>query len=416
MQKLKEIVGNLTCQRDVMLRDLETYVIECRRAYNLPKGFNHQTNDALWEIELKDTVLFPEGGGQPSDLGTITPIDQEPIPVLYVFRKKLDAVHICSSPIKQGTQVKVSLDWDRRKDHMQQHTGQHLLSAILEREPYNISTVSWFLGPEISYVELNRKPTSDELEHVEAKCNQIITENIHVTIRTTTEVPSKLPEDYDAENGVVRVVCIGDLDKNPCCGTHVPSTAYLNQLVLLHIVPVRSTNVRLHFVVGDRAIKLLKKSFYQIKSLSISLSCKTDEIEEKLNAINQNVKNLQKSERYWICETGKFEADRVKSDIKHKGVSFVYKENGNSDYFNSVSRHLEKDIQGVVVFCCGEEQKGGQLLIIGDPKKVELMSERVIKIISNIKGGGKHRWQGKISTWKLKEIEQLQKMVEDFYI
>lgn len=187
-------------------------------------------------------------------------------------------------------------------------------------------------------------------------------------------------------------------------------------MVLLHTTSIRSTNVRLHFVVGERAIKLFKKSFYQIKTLSAFFSCKPEEIEEKIDLFSQNMKNLQKSERYWISEAGELEASRIKNDIIHKGVSFVCKANGNNDYFNAIIRNLGKDIQGVVVFCSGESQKSGQLIIIGDPKKVEIMSERVMKVVSNVKGGGKSRWQGKVSVWKPKEIEQLRQVVEDFYI
>ncbi|KAG5520233.1 hypothetical protein PMAC_001311 [Pneumocystis sp. 'macacae'] len=416
-QTVKTIVGNLACQKNAMLKSLETQVVECRLAENLPKTYDYQGNDDLWEIELEDTILFPEGGGQPSDLGTINLLDRTAvIHVLYVFRRGLDAIHLCRSPIKQGTRVRISLDWVRRKDHMQQHTGQHLLSAILEREPYKIPTLSWFLGPDISYIELLQKPTIDELEQVEARCNQVIAENMLVTVENTTETPKTLPSDYDAKKGIIRVVSIGKLDRNPCCGTHVPSTAYLNILVLLHITPIRSTNVRLHFVVGDRAIKLLKNSFYQIKMLSSFFSCRPEEIEEKIHLSNQNIKNLRKSERYWMFEAGESEANRIKNDIIHKGVSFVFKVNGNNDYFNAIIRNLGKNIQGVVVFCSGETQKSGQLIIIGDPKKVEAMSERVMKAVSNVKGGGKSRWQGKVSTWKPKEIEQLQQIVENFYI
>lgn len=90
-------------------------MVECRLAENLPKTYDCQKSSDLWEIELEDTILFPEGGGQPSDLGTIMPIDQTTVVrVLYVFRRGLDAVHLCQSPIQKGKRVIITLDWDRR--------------------------------------------------------------------------------------------------------------------------------------------------------------------------------------------------------------------------------------------------------------------------------------------------------------
>lgn len=112
-------------------------------------------------VEFEDTVLFPEGGGQPFDKGTITILnngassESKTVEVNAILRDKLKAVHIVDEPLEPGTQVKLQVDWDRRLDIMQQHTGQHLLSAVFDT--LKLDTLSWSMGDVINYIELPEK-------------------------------------------------------------------------------------------------------------------------------------------------------------------------------------------------------------------------------------------------------------------
>jgi misacylated tRNA(Ala) deacylase len=99
---------------------------------------------------------------------------------------------------------------------MQQHTGQHLLSAVMDTYE-GLKTLGWGMGSpgDMNYVELPRAPTPFEIEEIQTKCNAIIRENLHITVNTPTAAKTtKLPGDYDKENGVIRVIKIGDLDNN----------------------------------------------------------------------------------------------------------------------------------------------------------------------------------------------------------
>jgi len=129
--------------------------------------------------------------------------------------------------------VEVVLDFDRRFDHMQQHSGQHLLSAIAESYEYRYETVSWSFGVDRCSVELlcpHGPPNMEQLCAIEKKVNTLIREAIPFTVSVSdpkhdnSDRPSSLPSDV---TGVVRVISIGSLDSNPCCGTHVTNTSQL---------------------------------------------------------------------------------------------------------------------------------------------------------------------------------------------
>jgi misacylated tRNA(Ala) deacylase len=166
---------------------------------------------------LSDTV---SGGGQPTDYGTITPMSspsEEPIAIKSIQRQGLQCVYHSPQRLEVGIRVRQDVDFKRRWDHMQQHTGQHLLSAIMDKYD-NLESVGWGMGAEgeINYIDLPRKPTDEEMKTIQEKCNEAIRNNLTITVETPDDAKSdSLPEDYDKEKGVVRIIKIGDIDANP---------------------------------------------------------------------------------------------------------------------------------------------------------------------------------------------------------
>jgi misacylated tRNA(Ala) deacylase len=113
--------------------------------------------------------------------------------------------------------VRQDVKFDRRWDHMQQHTGQHLLSAVMDKHE-NLETLSWGMGAagEMNYVELPRKPSPEEIDSIQRECEEHIRANLPISVEVLdgTDAPS-LPGDYDRDNGVIRIVKIGNIDSNP---------------------------------------------------------------------------------------------------------------------------------------------------------------------------------------------------------
>lgn len=136
-----------------------------------------ETNDPAQEligynVVCENTILFPEGGGQPCDYGTLNGK-----PVRQVKRQDSNAVHFVEMQVKLeiGEQALLQVDWQRRFDHMQQHSGQHLITDLIETE-FGYQTVSWWLGKEVSYIELDTKQLlcRESLDLIENKANDLI--------------------------------------------------------------------------------------------------------------------------------------------------------------------------------------------------------------------------------------------------
>lgn len=205
---------------------------------------------------LADTILFPEGGGQPADRGCLGRIE-----VLDVQKTEGEVRHFLASSVSLGP-VQVRLDWTRRFDHMQQHTGQHVLTAVAQ-ERFGWKTTAFHLGEDRCDIELaTPTPPPEELASLEEAVAEAIREARAVSVSRvdletyqTMKVRSRgLPEGHQ---GDVRLVAIEGLDLNTCGGTHLRSTAELECLKLLGTEAIRG-GIRLFFLAGGRARRRLE--------------------------------------------------------------------------------------------------------------------------------------------------------------
>jgi alanyl-tRNA synthetase len=202
---------------------------------------------AATEVYLDASAFYPNSGGQPSDSGTIGEAQ-----LINVVDEGDRVRHIVDRPVEPGS-YDCSVDWHRRFDHMQQHTGQHLLSAAFE-ELLQLSTLSFHLGTESVTIDLAAGAlTPAQLSQVETRVNEIVFEKRPVTVsyHEATECTGlrKPPE----RAGLVRVVTIADYDRSACGGTHVASTAEIGPVMIRKLDKVRGS-VRVEFACGLRAL------------------------------------------------------------------------------------------------------------------------------------------------------------------
>lgn len=402
------IVGALACQKNSFLKTLSTLVVSCSE---YEKGY---------AVELKDTVLFPEGGGQPYDTGKMVLPDDKEVVVEKVLRNKLTALHITQTPVEAGTPVSLKVDWDRRIDLMQQHTGQHLISAVFDT--YDLETLSWSMGEVVNYIELPRKVEPELVEEVSKKINDLILENVPITVTTPDshggEVDvSHIPSDYDLSKGIVRVVKIGDIDANPCCGTHLQATGQIQAVTLLHQTPVRGGHSRLHFVCGSRVYKYLAKEHGILRAIQGTyLSCQLDEVVEKVEALTTNYKKATSRETNLLKELAAIEASRVFNLFKN-GTTTAYVHRADSvEYITLLQKELltlinnnkeagvDLSSKHTVVLVNGDKGKSGMVKILG-PAAPDILAELKTRL-SNLKGGGKGAsFQGKITKFEKGELD-----------
>lgn len=219
--------------------------------------------DSVWQVSLDRSAFYPTSGGQPFDTGVLRVHGGAglEIPVEQVEEDESGQVwHYVRSPIAAGSAVEGHIDWERRSDHMQQHTGQHLLSAVFQRE-LQAATVSFHLGETTSTIDLAiAPPAHHSLERVERIANEIIGEDRPVTVHAVSRAEAetllasgelrKLPE----REGTIRLVEIAEIDRNACGGTHVRATGQIGGLLVRRIEKV-SRGVRVEFVCGLRAVR-----------------------------------------------------------------------------------------------------------------------------------------------------------------
>ncbi|KAI8284599.1 threonyl and Alanyl tRNA synthetase second additional domain-containing protein [Colletotrichum sp. SAR11_57] len=373
--KRPEVVGALACQRNSYLKTLEAEVISCEKrpppvakkngGKDKSKESNGVGKSEMWLIEFDDSVLFPEGGGQPSDHGTITLLagdSETPIPIEFVERVGLRCVYHSPQLLSPGDRVRQEVDFQRRWDHMQQHTGQHLLSAVMDTHE-NLNTLGWGMGKSgaMNYVDLPRKPTDAELQAIQARCTEIIRSSLPITVETPDDAKvHKMPEDYNQSKGVVRVIRIGDIDRNTA----------------------------------------------------------PQEVVQTVKRTQETSSELKKREKKLLADIAQFEAEAAKAKLKASKAVWLHRGDGNADFVKVVTVNVKDALAasgGLVVVATGEDKQGGQLVVLGQKAGVEALVPKIKDLIKDVKGGGAgDKWQGKVTTWDKGVLVSLKELVEGF--
>jgi alanyl-tRNA synthetase len=226
-----------------------------------------------WGVILDRTALYPTSGGQPHDLGRLGEAN-----VLDVRDEGEEILHVVDKPISDR-EVQGCVDWPRRFDHMQQHSGQHLLSAMfLER--FGRPTVSFHLGVALSTIDLRGpEPTDEILEGAERAANGIIFEGRAITVRYgTAEDLARLGVRKEVErSGILRAIEIEGADLQPCGGTHVERTGQIGTLLVRRCSKMRQ-DWRVEFVCGARAERIARQDFLRVRATADKLSSPPEDL------------------------------------------------------------------------------------------------------------------------------------------
>ena len=252
---------------DSYLQNFEARVVEC-----VPAAPVAGTAGA-WEVVLDQSALYPNSGGQPNDLGKLGEAQ-----VLDVRDEGEEIVHIVDQELKVGEEVHGCVDWPRRFDHMQQHTGQHLLSAVFQ-ERFGLPTVSFHLGEDLCTIDLRGpEPKAEVLEGAQRAANAVLFEDRPVNVRYGT--PEQLAEigvrKEVERQGILRAIEIEGADLQPCGGTHVKSTGQIGLILVRRCTKMRQ-DWRVEFACGGRAGKLAGEDFQLLRKIGEKLSCAPEE-------------------------------------------------------------------------------------------------------------------------------------------
>jgi alanyl-tRNA synthetase len=263
-----------------------------------------ETADDGRRVYLDRTAFYPTSGGQPFDLGTLGGIA-----VRDVIDEEDRVAHLLEAPLG-ATEVAGVIDWDRRYDHMQQHTGQHLLSAVLE-ELFAIRTVSFHLGAESSTIDVDSPSlTADQIERAEDRCAEIIAQARPVQITFEDASADLALRKASARTGTLRIITIDSVDRSACGGSHVRSTAEIGMVLTGKSEKIRGIT-RLEFVCGKRALRRTRSDFRLLASIGRTLSVPPEQAPELLAGLIEKNKSLEKTAQRLATELAKREGKEL---------------------------------------------------------------------------------------------------------
>ncbi|XP_054032910.1 alanyl-tRNA editing protein Aarsd1 isoform X2 [Dryobates pubescens] len=389
--------------------DFATRVVSCRAAELRPEGGGEPLRG--FQVVLEDTILFPEGGGQPDDRGLIGDV-----PVLRVTRRGPEAIHFVQAPLEPGAEVLLSLDWDRRFDHMQQHSGQHLITAIAE-QMFGFKTTSWELGRQRSLIELDTPSvTAEQIEALERSVNEKIRERVPVAVRELAAddpeietVRSRgLPDDHV---GPVRVVDIKGIDSNMCCGTHVSNLSDLQVIKLLGTEKAKKNKTNLVFLAGNRVLKSVEQSHSTEKALTSLLKSGPGEHVEAVKRLHSSVKLLQKNNLNLLRDLAVLIAQDFKSRAAQSQLFVLHRKEGDSEFMNIIANEVRTE-EALLFLTVGDEKDAGLFLLAGPVEAVENLGPRVAELLGGKGAGKRGRFQGKAS--KMSRRGEVQALLQEF--
>jgi alanyl-tRNA synthetase len=274
---------------DSFVRNFSARVLSCSSVNPITTASGPKP---AWEVLLDRTAFYPASGGQPHDLGRLGEAN-----ILDVQDDGEEIAHIVDQELGVGA-VEGCVDWPRRFDHMQQHTGQHLLSAMFQ-ERYGLPTVSFHLGSELCTIDLRGpEPNSHVLQGAQHAANMIIFEDRPVNVRygTADQLAELGVRKEVAREGILRAIEIQAADLQPCGGTHVRSTGQIGMVLVRRCTKIRQ-DWRVEFVCGARAERVAADDFQLLRTIGERLSCAPEEavaaIEKSTAERDASYKNLR---------------------------------------------------------------------------------------------------------------------------
>jgi alanyl-tRNA synthetase len=295
-------------------------------------------------VYLDQTAFYPTSGGQPHDLGMLNDAR-----ITDVIDEGDRIAHIVDTPVI-GDRVEGRVDWERRFDHMQQHTGQHLLSAVLA-EMYGHHTVSVHFGAEYSSLDVDVDAVGrDRIVAVEARANVVVAENRPVT--TSFEDASQasgLRKASDRE-GTLRIVSIADVDRSACGGTHVRATGEIGAILIRKVERVRKS-ARLEFVCGLRAVRRARADFEAIGRIAGALSASLDDAPALVSAQSEQLRAAENDRRRLERELASFRARQLydAASADDRGIRVVRHEAGAMDDLRNLAQAFVTLPRGVLL-------------------------------------------------------------------
>lgn len=338
--------------------------------------------EGRFEVQLDRTAFYPTSGGQPFDTGTIGGV-----PVIDVIDHDDHIGHVVERPVAVGSLVRGEIDWTRRRDHREQHTGQHVLSAAFDAV-CGVATVGFHMGAEVSTVDLNREVTAAEIVAAEERANEIVRENREVSVRmVSADEAATLPlRKASARQGPLRIVEVRDFDVSACGGTHVEHTGEIGSIASLAAERVRG-GTRLSFVCGARAVHALQRLRATTADVARHLGVGTADVVQHVERLQQAARDTERTVRALREELVVLRAREWRTAVETIGTYRVVLrmvEGEEAPALKACAQAIVAD-PGLVVVLVGSGQQIP--IVVGRSSDVEFDAGQLIKLTTAALGG-----------------------------
>ena len=343
-----------------------------------------------YQAVLTRTAFFPEGGGQSADTGFFYTEDGREIPVTDVQEKDGIVFHYITSPVKEGEEIKGKLDFEERFSKMQQHTGEHIISGLVNRH-FGYHNVGFHLGTEEVTMDYDGILTQEDLEQIEMEANQAVAENIPVVVLYPSEEELKnitYRSKIEIE-GQVRIVQIPGYDSCACCAPHVKETGSIGLVKIVGAIHYKG-GMRVSMLCGFRALSDYRMKERNVVKISNLLSAKQEDtaqaverLGQEINRQKEKIKNLQ--QRYVeLCleEAG----NQAKTDPEKNILLFVEElDAGARRNFVNAAMDMTEGYAGVFV---GNDEEGYQYVLGSRSRDIQDAGKKLNARFQG-KGGGR---------------------------
>ncbi len=350
--------------RDACLRTFSAQVLGC------------EADGKRWRVVLDQTAFYPEGGGQPGDTGLLGGVR-----VADTQEVGGEVVHFCEAPLAVGSSVQGELDWARRFDFMQQHSGEHIVSGLVYRK-FGYHNVGFHMGAETVTVDLSGVLTEQELAQIERSANEIVWADVPVEARYPDE-RELAQTDFRSKkelHGWVRLIDIPGADLCACCGMHVARSGAIGLIKILSVQRFHE-GVRLEMVSGRRAYDYVNLNVAQNRSVSQLLSAPVPETAEHVQRLLQE--KAQLSYRLTGLENARLEEKAQRAAGQNPAL--LVEQGLDADGVRKLCTRLLERAPGVCAVFSGDDENGYKYAVGRfSPEQVKQMNAALAG-----RGGGK---------------------------
>ena len=377
--------------KDAYQKTFEATVTECREGKN---GY---------EIILDQTAFYPEGGGQPGDIGYLQTGDQK-VEVTDTHEKDGEILHFCGQPLEKGSKVTGSIDWERRFDLMQNHSGEHIVSGLIHHK-FGYNNVGFHMGKDTVTIDFDGEFSVEDMCRFEQEANARIWANEQVDITSYTEEEAETVEYRSKKelHGVVRVVTFPNADVCACCGTHVRYTGEIGLIKLISLQKWKG-GVRMEMLSGRKAMEYVADVCRQNQQISVALSAKPLETAEAV----EHLKKLQMDQQFHAGALEQKLFQYMAKQYEGSGSVLLFEEGLAADSVRKLTAEIMETCEGRCIVCSGDDENGYKYAMGEKDGDLRALVKEFNSTL-NGRGGGKPFFvQGSVAATR-KEIEEFLK-------